>query len=581
MATVSTNSKTVTNIVRAEALRKVQATTLETLAEALKNSFGPVGTNSCIKRENAYNQYSKDGHTILSNIAFNGMIEQSIKDDVESITRHIVKTVGDGTTSAVLLSNIIFKKIMELEKKGHTATAIQKSITTVCDMISERIRATGRNCELEDIWNICMIATNGNKTVSDTIFDIYKEMGMEVFIDVNIATGTDSMIKYYDGMTINSGFSDSIYVNNAKENTATIDRPEVYFFEHPIDTREMSVYFDAIVSENIVKPFVELTQNGNRKAKFIPTVIIAPRLSQDLCGTMDSIVAAQSQLPPSNKLPILIITNTHQINEIMDLCKLCGARPIRKYIDAKIQAEDIKNGKAPTPKNIREWSGRCDRVVADSGKTKFINPKEMYTEDGSKSTVYNNLLDFLETELKKSIDGGMDAHVIGGIKRRIHSLKSNMVEYYIGGITMADRDSVKDLVEDAVLSCRSAAENGVGFAANCQAMFAIDDMRKLTDDGKVGWETLDNEVFDIFYESYKELLNILYSTSSSKVSVEDIIAKRMPINLNNCTEDKNVITSIESDITILSTVGKIIGIMATCNQFILPTPMYNVYDNDR
>lgn len=576
MSVISKTSNTVvTNIVNKKALREVQKKTLETLSDSLQKSFGPMGSNSCIKKENAFNQYSKDGHTILSNIYFSGIIEQSIKDDVESITRHIVKTVGDGTTSAVILSSLIFNHIIELEEK-YSPVEIQRSLERVCDMINKEIKNHSEECDLEDIYHICMVATNGNKTVSSIIYDIYKEMGMEVFIDVSVATGTDSMIKYYDGMTINTGFSDSMYVNDKKKNTCTISKPQVYFFEHPIDTREMSVYFDAIVSKNIIQPFVEITQNKNMKAKMIPTVIVAPRISQDLCGTMDSIVAAQTQLPPANKLPLLIITETHQINEILDLCKLCGARSIRKYIDAKIYEEDKKNGRAPTPENIFNWAGECEQVVSDTSKTKFINPKEMYDKDGNKSTTYNNLLDFLTTELKGAIDGGKDTSVIGQLRRRINSLKSNMVEYFVGGITVADRDSLRDLIEDAVLSCRSAAENGIGYAANCQALFTLYNLRE-----SVPFQTdsINTEIFRVIYNSYIELIKILYNNSGINIFIKDLIENQKPIDINTGEYDGRIITSIESDITILNTVCKIIGIMSTCNQFILPTPMHNIYDN--
>ena len=91
------------NVVPKETLRPIQQNVLNILSDHLKQSFGPMGSNSVIKKENALNVYTKDGHTILKNIYFHGIIEQSIKDDIESITRHIVTTVGDGTTSGTAI----------------------------------------------------------------------------------------------------------------------------------------------------------------------------------------------------------------------------------------------------------------------------------------------------------------------------------------------------------------------------------------------------------------------------------------------------------------------------------------------
>ena len=99
------------SVVPAEVLHKIQGAILDDLAAILVNSFGPHGSNTCIKKLNAFNTYTKDGHTILSQVYYNGIIEQAIKDDIESITRNIVNTVGDGTTSAVLMSKSIFHSI--------------------------------------------------------------------------------------------------------------------------------------------------------------------------------------------------------------------------------------------------------------------------------------------------------------------------------------------------------------------------------------------------------------------------------------------------------------------------------------
>ena len=107
--------KIINNVVSKDTLREIQSRTLKELSEILKKSFGPNGSNACIKKENALSRYTKDGHTIIGALHYDGIIEQSIKDDIESITRHIVKTVGDGTTSAVVLSSLIFDQIADLE----------------------------------------------------------------------------------------------------------------------------------------------------------------------------------------------------------------------------------------------------------------------------------------------------------------------------------------------------------------------------------------------------------------------------------------------------------------------------------
>lgn len=568
-------SKIMNNVVSKNTMRKIQSNTLSELSDILKNSFGPNGSNACIKKENALSRYTKDGHTIIGALHYNGIIEQSIKDDIESITRHIVKTVGDGTTSAVVLSSIIFDKIIKLEDSYRPST-ITRKLENCVNVISEEIKQSATVMTIEDVYDIAMISTNGDHHLASLLRDIYNEFGNSVFIDVTPSTNEETMIKSYNGMTLNTGYCDSCYVTNTKNNTSEVDNPEVYFFEHPIDTRELGVYLDAIISNNIIQPCNIGAKTGDYSS-IKPTVIFAPTISQDVSSLMDSLVSTMASMPVNNRLPICIITSYHETAQLMDLAKMCGAKMIRKYIDNKIYESDVQNGLAPTPETIFNWAGKCDKVVAHSDKTIFIRPSKMYNDDGSYSNLYDNIVAFLEAEIKKSTESGDNIREIGTLKRRLHSLKSNMVELFIGGITQADRDATRDLVEDAVLNLRSAAKNGVGYAANMSAVMAIHNLLI----NHVYCTELEKEIYNIIQEAYMDLVDTLVNDEG--INYEDMI-NNLSTNgtLFNIREGKwttNVKSSIMSDITILETVSKIIGIMATCNQFIVPTAMHNIYTN--
>lgn len=564
----------ISNVVDQSTMRKIQSIVLGDLASYLKNSFGPKGSNTCIKKLNTLNMYTKDGFTILKSLAFNGIVEQSIKDDIETITHNVATTVGDGTTSAVLLSKYIFDGLMKyIEDNPSVAPSdIIKTLNECVARIKEIIMANSEEATTDSIREIAYVSSNGSDWIADTIANIYKEFGMAVFIDVSPSLGKDTSIKYFDGMTINTGYSDSCFVTDTRNNTCVVDHPSIYFFEDPIDNKEMGVLFDSILSHNIM--------DGIKSQRFdciIPTVIVAPHVSRDMSSNIDTIVSYQSQLKPGNKLPFLLISDTHQVDEIQDLYKLCGARPIHKYIDSEIYKRDVETGVAPTPDTVVEWGGKCDEVVAHSNRTKFINPSKMKNEDGSFSNEYLNLLNYIENEISKLENDG-DTKTIGLLKRRLHSLKSNLIEISVGGITVADRDSNRHLFEDAVLNCRSAAKNGIGWGANMSGMIAINDYIN------ANCEILSEpklSILGVLYDAYKELIMNLYTTCMSSEHAENVfydsINFRQPINLRTMKFDGAVKSSIESDCIILESVAKIIGIMVTCNQFVVPTPQHNVY----
>lgn len=564
-------STMVNNVVSKNTLRPIQKNVLEALSNVLSQSFGPMGSNTCLKKENAFNIYTKDGHTILKNIHFHGIIEQSIKDDIESITRHIVTTVGDGTTSAVMMSNLIFKTILdETEDNNVPPAEVLKVFNKAVETVVENIRNSATDCTVDDIYDIAMIATNGNEFISNIMKDIYTEHGMQVFIDVLASTDENTTIKSYDGMTINTGFNNPCYVTNPDKNEAVIDNPNIYFFKDPIDTKEMAGLLDAILDNNIFKPMRNTNSNkGNSYPAVIPTVIVAPKLSVDLSATMKTITDYMGKMDPASRIPFLMITDYHQTDIVSDICLLTGAKEIRKYIDADIFKADVEAGRAATPTNVASFAGTCESVIANTSKTSFINPSLKKDKDGNYTKEFTNLLTYVKTQLNQAKAMGEDVHVTGKLKRRLHALESNLIELSIGGISQSDRDALRDLVEDAVLNCRSAAANGVGFGANYSGYLASAES--------------DDYLIESIHNAYDKLVGELYSTCASGDDLEqllkDMYEKKMPFNIRTHKFDGKVKSSIESDITVLQTVSKIVGLMATCNQFVVPTALHNVYED--
>ena len=577
---------TLSNIVTAKTLHRIQSAILEDLAQILANSFGPHGSNTCIKKLNAFNQYTKDGHTILESVQYNGIIEQSIKDDISTITLNIAKTVGDGTTSAVLMSNSIFKSILKAmeEHPELNAADIVRAMEKCGKKMDEVIRASAREADLQDIYDIAYTSSNGDPWVAQLLYSIYDTNGMDTFVDVAATTASDTSVKMYDGMTIDSGFMDSCFVTDSEKNVATVDNPEVYFFDDPIDTKDMGVLFDAILSKNIMQPV--RTQN---MSAMIPTVIVCPKISRDMSSFMDLLLQIQNNQPAGNKLPVTFVLNRTQPDQIKDIATLCGAKSIFKYIDAEIYKEDLEKGNAPTPENISNWAGHCESVESSSTTTKFVHPALMRDENGEYTTVYNNILAFVEAEIKKNEADGGNITETATLKRRLHALKSNLVEIRVGGMTVADRDALLHLVEDSVKNCRSAALNGVGWGANFSGFLAVEkivrDSIDINNDYQITLSDDERIIYDAIYEAYSNLIEILYRTCMSEQeaihNIGESITTKMPMNLRNKKFDGTVKSSIESDTIILNSVMKIVGMMVTCNQFSVPSAAHNVYELPR
>ena len=566
-----------TNIVKGNELRKIQQETLHMIKDALVNTFGPNGSTTMIKRApSEFANTTKDGHTVLSNLKFTGMIESTVAQELIELTTHIVKTVGDGTTSAIVLSSIIFDKLVESELEGHPSQIISCFKEAVNDIIKEIESKPNREATLSDIYNIALTSTDNNHEIAQYLHDIYKEFGNDVFIDVGISNDENTKIKYYNGTTLRTGYLDPVMITNQEKGTAEMPFPMIYIFRDPVDTPDMVNLMNSIIKQNIVDP---INKTGNVNS-CVNTVIMAPKISSDLAQTMNEIIMQMHQY----KFPLLIITNIFAEDVYEDLITLTGAKPINRYIDPELQKIDIENGKAPTMENIVSFAGTTELIVSDATTTKFIRPACMYKEGTNEYTVeFNNLIKALEAELKMAYENNETVAVTGRLKRRINSLKANMVEFLIGGVSVADRDSVRDLVEDAVKSLRSACTYGVGQGSNVEAYLASSNLASSTiifeDEPE---KATKQNCIDIIYNAYLDLLFTLYEVSGYSEEYASYIlgkiedtGKAYNIRTNEC--DDKVLTSIESDKVILSTISKIVTLMYTSNQFLLPDPAFNKY----
>ena len=584
LGVVDTNS---TNVVSEDKLRKIQSKVLSQTKEYLAKTFGPMGSNTKIivgnTQKEIVSSYSKDGLKVLRNIINSNPIEASIVEEMIEITRRVEKEVGDGTTSTVILSSLVFDNLINIQSKYNIPPyKLIRLFNEVVSELKDIILSNKKDATVEDMYDIAMISTNGNTEVSENIRTIYDQFGMDVDISVGISNSVDSYTKSYDGLTITEGMSDPVFINNTEDNTSMIPDAHIYHFADPIDTMPMIELFEAIINNNIYSK-LEADEMP------VPTVVVCPRISKDMSGTLKRLAQQlyqfDQQSVSSEKPPVLIVTNVVASDEIImdDIANLCGCKSIRKYIDPEMHEKDIEAGLAPTPDTVAEFYGKCQLVVSDAKKTKFINPLHMHTEDGEDDPIYKSMINFLETEIKNN-EATNNANENGLLRKRLSALKANAVDYLVGGVTVSDRDALKDLVEDAVKNCRSASKTGVGYAANfeglraCIDRYFVENIRDAEDAKK--------DIIKALLVAYFDISKILYTTVEyDETEVESIIYESLnlnhPVDISNGNIDidngSKVKCSIMLDVNILDTLARILSIMVTSNQCLLQAPQLNRY----
>src|SRR5574344_112742 len=399
---IGMKSVCMSNVVSEERLKEVQLSTLNILREYLSKTYGPMGSYTAIisgaGKDTIQAEYSKDGLKVLRNILFDSPIELSLQSELRDICDYVERKVGDGTTSAVILSSLIYSELLSIMKKRNVPPRkIVKEFEAIVKICQELIAGNAKEITLNDIYDICMISTNGNEEVSTQIKKLYETYGFDVNIDVSISNDQNTKVKEYDGITVNEGYSDPAYINNKASGTSDIHNANIYNFQDPVDTPEMVSFVEKIIIDNIFEP-------AEAGEQITPTVIVAPMLSRDASGLLSKLVTLLYRYNESGdynqKPPILIITNISGTDEEIasDVMRLCNAKRIHKYINPELQKADQEKGEAPTLETIHQFAGHAELVSADYEKTKFINPQGLV--DGSE--IYTSLISFLEAEIKSA-----------------------------------------------------------------------------------------------------------------------------------------------------------------------------------
>ena len=565
------------NIVPEDIVRDVQNRTLKILAEAVNNSYGPRGSSTAIitalddKNSNIDIDYTKDGYTIVRGIRFVNPLERSVQELLTQLTQYVVKEVGDGTTSAVIICSILFDHLCKSDDfEDKLPSSIISRFDKVIKEVQSRIENKSWECTLEDIYNIALISTNNNEEIAAIMKNVYEKYGLDCYIDVGISSGVDTIIKEYDGMTLETGYADMCFVNNKSNNSAYVRNPKIYCFYDPIDTPEMVSLFNKIICDNILN---KLTSPAPI-ATSTPTVILCKKITPDISSAMETVVKYMNSIPD---IPLLIVSDIHQDYLFEDISKMCGAPFIKKYLNPDLQAIDMEKGLAPTLDNIVDFCGSADAVQSDSVKTKILRPAKMFNEDGSYSDDYNMMVSYLESQVTKCEQEQLGIRETATAKRRLNCFKGNMIDLLVGGMTLADRNNLKASVEDAVLNCRSASINGVGYGASFMAYSVLTEM--------LNEDNIDTKVVRILYDAYEELLRNLYSKSYTEDRVDEILKESIllgtPFNIKTEDYDGKVLSSIKSDIAVLEAINKVLTMMYTCNQYLLQNPAYNMYVTDK
>ena len=551
-------------------------------SKVLRNTLGPYGTTTIIARPGG-DHFTKDGWNVLKNIHFSDRIEESMLQLIINIASQVVTRVGDGSTSSVVASSYLYEelsKIIGSERPKEIITRLNKAVNLISDKVSENaIKIDKEDLTYEDIYRIALVSTNGDEKVARIIQTIYQETGnpdIEYRIgrngdhDYTIINGYQSPITALDEVFLTDGNGSGNYRDAL-----------VILFDHRIDQQSHMDFLNEVldVANQQNRPLF-LAAHGYDKQMMEWIKIITERSMQ--MGAPFSLITGYAKL-----------LNGFDHAMYQDLAVLTGGKVVteatmssynqREYKPVKIGDEETQELVRSNPDmNGADYVGYASEIVIGRNHTVFTGfPK-----------VNENLLNIQRRDAAAKLAEfdereetyGVVNHDINRARDRVSRLSCKVGIFNIGGHNHIERNSEKDLIEDAIKAAASAFKYGYNIGNNLAIRIAIDELMK--DDSL---DLLDKRILGLISNAFLRVLKDVYRNwDEAKVNdgfVDEVVDRAIntgqSFDIVKQEYNNNVINPTRTDIEILHGALSIISMVINSNQYISTTPEFLVTPNQQ
>ena len=587
------------NIVNGDEYKEAFVGVSHAAADVLKKTLGPYGHTTVI--DDGINRYStKDGWSLVQRISFGDPLYNTMYGFIKKISFSLVTRVGDGTTTAIVAADAFIHEMMENEAfKKYRQRDLLNVMLDAKKVIIEKLynekyfHSIPDDGKYDAIYNIAYTSTNENAEIASMIQQIYKET-MNPNIYVNVGPSKETSMTIDKGYRLDCGPKGlSAFANNDEREFTSKNGVLIFFIDHNVTYTDHWQILQDLMDYAIT--------NGRQIMVFAPYF---DTMVTDRIGSFTDSVVRQNKLPPLMMVQVPY-SNSMQKNMFSDAAIIAGAQVFNTgCLDACLQAYLKKNRDgtdAPeatmlkdlnpnymTPMDlIRDYCGISADITASD---EFV----MFNTYNTENPLYKNrLLEIKNTYEQVVVE---TADQITAVNKKLMEARLRYIRFYgvmgtinIGGNSEAEKQCLKDSVDDAVLACRSAYERGYVKGMNLATIGAIQDA--IYDHTHDYNDTYTNELYHMILKTLLKVfktvalavMNNKYPDANANdriwlnrtYAVDDIIHTAIDKNWGfNIVKDQfekdelHVVNSVVADEEILNACVSILTYILTSNQLL-------------
>ncbi|MGD9561331.1 MAG: chaperonin GroEL [Pyrinomonadaceae bacterium] len=388
------------------------------LADAVKVTLGPKGRNVVIDKKFGSPTITKDGVTVAKEIELKDTLENMGAQMVREVASKTSDVAGDGTTTATVLAQAIFKEGVRTVAAGANPMALKRGIEKAVAEVVGEIHKIANPVKGDDIANVGTVSANGDATIGKIIAEAMDKVGKDGVITVEEAKTMDTSLEVVEGMQFDRGYLSPYFVTDADRMEATLDEPFLLIHEKKISNmRDLLPILEQVAKQG--RPLLIIAEDVEGEA--LATLVV-----NKLRGTLN--VAAVKAPGFGDRRKAML----------EDIAVLTGGKVITEDLGIKLEAvttEDLGKAKKVTidkdNTTIVEGSGAGDAI---DGRIKTIrNQIEETTSDYDREKLQERL-----------------AKLVGGV-----------AVIKVGAATETEMKEKKARVEDAMHATRAAVEEGI------------------------------------------------------------------------------------------------------------------------
>ncbi|MDP8257968.1 MAG: chaperonin GroEL [Candidatus Aadella gelida] len=419
------------------------------LARTVKVTLGPKGRNVAIEKKFGAPTITKDGVTVAKEIELEDPYENLGAEMVKEVASKTSDIAGDGTTTATVLAEAIYREGLKNVTAGANPMQIKRGIEKAVEVVVEELKNMSTPTkETEKIAQVATIAANSDKVIGERIAEAMEKVGAEGVITVEEGKTLETSLKLVEGMQFDQGYLSPYFVSDTERMECVMENPYILIYEKKISSmKTLLPILEKVAQSN--RPFLIISEETEGEA--LATLVV-----NKIRGTFSCCAVKAPGYGDRRKAMM------------GDIAVLTGGRAITE--DLGIQLENI----------TLEDLGQAKRISIDKDNTVIVEGEGK--EDGVKSRI---------TQIKNEIDNSDSDYDKEKLQERLAKLAGGVAIISVGAATEVEMKEKKARIEDALHATRAAVEEGIvpgGGIAFLRASLKLEEVSKdkKNNDEKVG-----------------------------------------------------------------------------------------------